>query len=83
VDKKLVIEPTEAELVRQIFDWLLKKNMGVVAISRELNGRGIKPRKGLRWKGTRVHKMIGNPLYAGMIRWGGETAMGTHEPIIS
>jgi site-specific DNA recombinase len=27
--------------------------------------------------------MIGNPLYAGFIRWGGETAMGTHEPIIS
>jgi site-specific DNA recombinase len=83
VDKKLVIEPTEAERVRRIFDWFMKKNMGVVAISRELNGRGIKPRKGARWKGTRVHKMIGNPLYAGFIRWGGETAMGTHEPIIT
>jgi site-specific DNA recombinase len=83
VDKKLVIEPTEAELVRRIFDWFMKRNMGVVAISRELNGREIKPRKGARWKGTRIHKMIGNSLYAGMIRWGGETAMGTHEPIIS
>jgi site-specific DNA recombinase len=27
--------------------------------------------------------MIGNSLYAGFISWGGETAMGTHEPIIS
>ena len=34
-------------------------------------------------RATRIHKMIGNPLYAGFIRWGGETAMGTHEPIIS
>jgi len=61
----------------------MKKNMGVVAISRELNRLGIAPRKGERWKGTRVHKMIGNPLYAGLIRWGGETAMGTHEAIIT
>ena len=83
VDKKLVIEPTEAERVRGIFDWYMRKNMGVVAISRELNRLGVAPRKGDRWKGTRVHKMIGNPLYAGLVRWGGETAMGSHEPIIS
>jgi hypothetical protein len=57
--------------------------MGVVAISRELYRLGVKPRKGERWKGTRVLEMIGNPLYAGFIRWGGETAMGTHEPIIA
>ena len=56
---------------------------GVVAISRELNLLGVAPRKGDRWKGTRIHKMISNPLYAGLVRWGGETAMGTHEPIIT
>jgi len=57
--------------------------MGVVAISRELNRLGIKPRKAEHWKGTRIHKMITNPLYAGFIRWGGETAMGIHQPIIT
>ena len=82
VEGKLVVEPKEADLVKKIFRWYLQQNMGVVAISRELNSLGIKPRKAERWKGTRIHKMITNPLYAGFVRWGGEMAKGTHEPII-
>ncbi len=82
VEKKLVIEPAEAARVRRIFDWYLGKNLGVVAISRELNRLGITPRKAKRWKGNTIYKLIQNPLYAGFIRWGGESAMGTHEPII-
>ena len=54
----------------------------MVAISRELNRLGIRPRKAKRWKGNTIYKLIQNPLYAGFIRWGGETAMGSHEPII-
>ena len=81
-DGKLAIEPAEARWVKQIFDWYLTKNMGVVAISRELNERGVTTRRGERWKGGRVHKLITNPLYAGSIRWGGEMAEGVHEPII-
>ncbi len=68
-DGKLDVEPEEAERVRDVFAWYLHKNMGVVAISRELNRLGIKPRKAARWKGTRIHKMISNPLYTGFISW--------------
>ena len=82
VGGKLVVEPKEADLVKKIFRWYLQQNMGVVAISRELNRLGIKPRKAEHWKGTRIHKMITNPLYAGFVRWGGEMAKGMHEPII-
>ncbi len=81
-DGKLVIEPAEAARVRRIFDWYLGQNLGVVAISRELNRLGITPRKAKRWKGNTIYKLIQNPLYAGFIRWGGETAMGIHKPII-
>ena len=77
-----MVEPQEAEWVKQIFRWYLQQNLGVVAISRELNRLGIKPRRGDRWKGTRIYKLITNPLYAGFVRWGGEMAQGTHEPII-
>jgi site-specific DNA recombinase len=45
VEGKLVVEPGEAERVRGIFEWYLRKNMGVVAISRELNRLGVAPRK--------------------------------------
>jgi len=79
---KLVVEPKEADLVKKIFRWYLQRNMGVVSISRELNTLGIKPRKGKRWKGNTIYKLIQNPLYAGFVRWGGEMAKGMHEPII-
>jgi len=53
VERKLVIEPVEAARVRSIFDWYLEKNLGVVAISRELNRLGIKPRKANGGRATR------------------------------
>ena len=82
VESKLVIEPKEAAVVKRIFNWYLKRNMGVVAISRELNEQGINPRRAERWKGNTIHKMIGHPLYVGLVRWAGEVAQGCHQPII-
>ena len=49
-NQPLAVEPAEAEQVRWISDWYLRRNMGVVAISRELNRLGIKPRKAERWR---------------------------------
>jgi hypothetical protein len=43
----------------------------------------VKRRKGDRWKATRVLKVLSNPLYTGVIRWGGETVQGKHEGIVS
>ena len=82
VKGKLVINRKEADLVRMIFDLYLKKNMGVVSISRELNRLEIKPRKGKMWKGNTIHNIITNPIYAGYVRWGGEMAEGSHKSII-
>ena len=82
VNKKLVINRKEAGLVKMIFEMYLKKNMGVVNISRELNRLEIKPRKGKMWKGNTIHNIITNPIYAGFVRWGGEMAEGSHKSII-
>jgi hypothetical protein len=61
-----------------IVELYLKKNMGVVSISRELNRLEIRPRKGKIWKGNSIHNIITNPIYAGFVRWGGEMSKGTH-----
>ena len=82
VKGKLVINRKEADLVSIIFEFYLRKNMGVVGISRELNRLNIKPRKGKMWKGNTIHNILTNPIYAGFMRWGGETAEGSHVPII-
>jgi len=81
-EEKLVPHGGEAEVVRLIFELYLKKNLGVVGIARELNGKNVKPRKGKMWKGNTIHNIITNPIYAGFVRWGGEMAEGTHMPIV-
>jgi site-specific DNA recombinase len=83
VDGKLVLEPEEAHRLRGIFTWYMRRKMGAADISRELNHLGVKPRKGDRWKATRVLKVLCNPLCTGVIRWGGETVQGMHEAIFS
>ena len=82
VEGKLAVNRKEADLVKTIFKMYLKKNMGVVSISRELNSEGIKPRRGKMWKGNTIHNILTNPIYAGFVRWGGEMADGSHTPII-
>jgi site-specific DNA recombinase len=81
-DGKLAVDEKEVNTVKMLFELYLKKNMGVVAISRELNRVGIKPRRGRMWKGNTIHNILTNPLYAGFVRWGGEMAEGSHKPII-
>ena len=82
VEGKLAVNRKEADLVKTIFKMYLKKNMGVVSISRELNSEGIKPRRGKMWKGNTIHNILTNPIYDGFVRWGGEMADGSHSSII-
>lgn len=82
VKKKLIIHEPEARIVRMIFDCFLNKNMGVTIIAMRLNDQNIKRRTANKWRGTRVYKIITNPVYTGMVRWGGDEAQGVHKAII-
>lgn len=64
VDGKLVICPEEAEVVRRIFnDFLAGK--GYLAIVKELNQEGIKPRRSDHWQCSSVHCLLTNYAYTG------------------
>jgi DNA invertase Pin-like site-specific DNA recombinase len=65
----LSINEEQANLVRMIFEWYVKENIGTQTISNRLNDMGIKPPKINKWKPEAIRDILENPIYIGMIRW--------------
>jgi site-specific DNA recombinase len=63
-----IINETEAELVRMIFDFIVKEKMGTARICKEINARGIpSPRAKKAWIVSSIHRILTNTLYKGVI----------------
>lgn len=64
VNGVLCVVPEEAEIVRMIFaDYL--SGMGVNAIMKKLNARGVQTKRGKRWLGNKIRKILSNEKYTG------------------
>ena len=61
----LKILPSEAEVVRMIFDWYTQDGLGTGQIASRLNELHIKPRHSDEWMGSSVLQMIRNEHYIG------------------
>ncbi len=64
VDGQLVVNESQAEIVRLIFSETLF-GKGAHKIAKELNERGLKGKNGGRWTSTTIHGMLGNEKYTG------------------
>lgn len=67
----------EASIVRQIGSWYLYgldgQQMGLTAIASRLTDMGVPPGENAKvWSASRIHRILTNPVYIGMIRWGYE-----------
>ena len=94
IDKKYVVNPETAPIVRQIYaDYL--SGMGALQIAHKLNDLGVRTTRGNLWENRTVDYILRNPVYIGKIRWNpnGRTRRnyddpnimivdGQHEPII-
>ncbi|MCH8999115.1 MAG: recombinase family protein [Proteobacteria bacterium] len=91
IDRKLIINETEAETVRTLFR-LYRQHANVRLVKEEADRRGLRtklrrPNNGARQGGepfTRGHiyKLLANPIYVGEIVHKGERHAGAHEAII-
>lgn len=87
VDKKLVVNKEEAEIVKYIFKEIRKK--GRHTIAKELNKKGIRTKKGGLWSEASIQVITTNPIYTGYFRWNHRSddeeiiLKGDHEAIIS
>lgn len=63
-----IINETEAEIVRMIFDFIVQEKMGTARICKELNSRGIpSPRAKKSWIASSVYGILTNTMYKGII----------------
>jgi len=64
-DRKFVVVPEEAKLVKEIYRLYLEDGLGVNAIVRKLNKEGIKPMYSEKWCKTTICEILKNTNYTG------------------
>lgn len=78
----IVINEYEASIVRDVYNMYLD-NYGYVAISKELNKRGLKTKRGNAWTADTVNKLLRNEKYKGVYSHGKThvTRYGGHQKV--
>lgn len=71
----LTIEPQEADVVRQVYQWYLHgadgQPMGLTVIASRLTDMAVPVGEhGKAWTASRIYRMLTNPIYTGCVRWG-------------
>jgi len=81
---RLVIEPDEAAIVREIYDRLVVKGHGLAGICTDLNRRGVKPRRAAQWRSANIRDMLTRPGVCGLRSYKGEiVGQAVWEPILT
>lgn len=92
VNKKLIVNPTEADLVREIFRRFVTDG-STTRLAQALNAEGKttkawttkegKVREGTPWHKGHIYKLLNNRLYLGQIEHKGQCYPGEHTAIVS
>jgi site-specific DNA recombinase len=80
-DRKLVIEPEEAALVRHIFERFLQVGSATMLVQ-ELNAAGHRTKRGRPFDKSIVYKLLNNRTYVGEVEHKGAAYPGEHEAIV-
>lgn len=89
---KLVINPKEAKIIKEIFDLYLEKR-SILTVAMALNDRSHKTKRhtsakgrkfgGIRFKSTSVRLILRNAIYIGKVNYKGRLYDGQQERIVS
>jgi len=63
----LQINPEEAKIVKQIYDWYTEEGYGATKIANMLNDRGLKTKRNCQWTQNAVARILKNEIYIGKI----------------
>lgn len=67
-DRRLVVVPEEAEIVREIFRRFIAGD-AMFGIAKDLSARGVRTHRGNPFENRTVDYILNNPTYLGKLRW--------------
>lgn len=67
-DRRLVVVPEEAEIVREIFRRFIAGD-AMFRIAKDLSARGVRTHRGNPFENRTVDYILNNPTYLGKLRW--------------
>ena len=82
-NKKIIVDKTRARYIQKAFDLYATVGYSITEIADILFKDGFSSRKGYKYHRSKIHRMLTNPFYYGVMRVNGESYVGNHEPIIS
>jgi DNA invertase Pin-like site-specific DNA recombinase len=79
-----VLEPDQqAPLVLWAFERYAMGDLSLASLTEALAEKGLRNRLGNPPGASAIHRMLRNPVYAGVVRWRGVDREGTHPPLVS
>lgn len=78
-----VIDEERAFLVERAFRLYLEQDQSINTVAEEVSKNGLVTRNGRPLSRSKVHKMLHNPFYIGVIAFNRKEYPGAHEPLLS
>jgi site-specific DNA recombinase len=84
LERTLEIDPKRAPFVKKIFELYSTGNWSTSMLADKMHQDGLTSKRtnGMYYK-SRLHHLLLNPVYCGLVRYKGKLYKGTHEPLIS
>lgn len=78
-----IINKPIAPHIRKMFELYGTGNYSIIRLEDELYKQGWRSSNGNKILQSRIHELLQDPFYCGMMRWNNEIFPGKHEPLIS
>lgn len=69
LDGKLIINETESEIVKMIFEQYAIDNLSMMHIARNINALNIRTKRGRLFENRTIYYILNNPVYIGKLRY--------------
>lgn len=79
---RLVPDPAEAEVIREMFRLAAEERLGTRRIAQRLQAAGLRTRRGGAWSAASIGGVLRNPVYEGTYRRRGVVIPQAHEALV-
>ena len=83
LNKTIYVDENSAPYVRKGFELYATGGYSLKEVTNILFGSGLRTRSGKKVHKSKIHKMLSNPFYLGLMKRSGKLYQGSHEQVVS